>query len=81
MKACEWDSHFARILPLLGSRFIPIARVITHKMDWRDCMRKAVFAGAVALATMGPLFVSEKGIGPAPALAQEGVDICRAPAG
>ena len=27
-------------------------------------MRKAVFAGAVALAMMGPLFVSEKGIGP-----------------
>ena len=34
-------------------------------------MRKAVFAGAVALAMMGPLFVSEKGIGPAPASAQE----------
>jgi hypothetical protein len=34
-------------------------------------MRKAVFAGAVALATMGPLFVSEKGIGPATASAQE----------
>ncbi len=34
-------------------------------------MRKAVFAGAVALAMMGPLFVSENGIGPAPASAQE----------
>jgi len=34
-------------------------------------MRKAVFAGAVALAMMGPLFVSEKGIGPSPASAQE----------
>jgi hypothetical protein len=34
-------------------------------------MRKAVFAGAVALAMMGPLFVSEKGIGPATASAQE----------
>jgi len=34
-------------------------------------MRKAVFAGAVALAMMGPLFVSEKGIGPASASAQE----------
>lgn len=34
-------------------------------------MRKAVFAGAVALAIMGPLFVSEKGIGPATASAQE----------
>jgi len=34
-------------------------------------MRKAVFAGAIALAMMGPLFVSEKGIGPASASAQE----------
>ena len=34
-------------------------------------MRKAVFAGAVALATMGPLFVSENGFGPASASAQE----------
>jgi hypothetical protein len=34
-------------------------------------MKKAVFAGAVALAIMGPLFVSEKGIGPASASAQE----------
>jgi len=34
-------------------------------------MRKAVFATAVAIATMGPLFVSEKGIGPASASAQE----------
>ena len=34
-------------------------------------MRKAVFAGAVALAMMGPLFVSEKGIGPVTASAQE----------
>jgi hypothetical protein len=34
-------------------------------------MRKAVFAGAVALAMMGPLFVSEHGFGVAPASAQE----------
>jgi hypothetical protein len=34
-------------------------------------MRIAVCAGAVALALMGPLFVSEKGIGPAQASAQE----------
>jgi hypothetical protein len=34
-------------------------------------MRKAVFAGAVALAMMGPLFVSEHGIGPSMASAQE----------
>jgi len=34
-------------------------------------MKKAVFAGAVALAMMGPLFVSERGIGPASASAQE----------
>jgi len=34
-------------------------------------MSKAVFAGAVALAMMGPLFVSEKGIGPVSASAQE----------
>ena len=34
-------------------------------------MRKAVFATAVAIAMMGPLFVSEKGIGPASASAQE----------
>ncbi len=34
-------------------------------------MKKAVFAGAVALAMMGPLFVSEKGFGPSHASAQE----------
>ena len=32
----------------------------------------AVLAGAVALAMMGPLSVSEHGFGPAPAVAQEG---------
>src|SRR5262245_26313782 len=34
-------------------------------------MKKAVFAGAVALAMMGPLLVSEKGIGPATASAAD----------
>jgi hypothetical protein len=34
-------------------------------------MKKAVFAGALALAMMGPLLVSEKGFGPATASAQE----------
>ena len=34
-------------------------------------MRKAVFAGAVALAMTGPLLVSEHGFGPASASAQE----------
>ena len=34
-------------------------------------MRKAVFAGAVALAIMGPLLVSENGLGPASAAAQD----------
>ena len=34
-------------------------------------MRKAVFAGAVALAMVGPLLVSEHGLGVAPASAQE----------
>jgi len=34
-------------------------------------MNKAVFAGALALAMMGPLLVSEHGFGPAPASAQE----------
>jgi hypothetical protein len=34
-------------------------------------MKKAVFAGAVALAMMGPLFVSETGMGPATASAQD----------
>lgn len=34
-------------------------------------MRKAVCAGAIAFALMGPLFVSERGIGPAQASAQE----------
>jgi hypothetical protein len=34
-------------------------------------MKKAVFAGALALAMMGPLLVSEKGFGPASASAQE----------
>ena len=35
-------------------------------------MNMAVLAGAVALAMMGPLSVSEHGFGPAPAVAQEG---------
>lgn len=34
-------------------------------------MKKAVFAGAIALAMMGPLLVSEKGFGPATASAQD----------
>ncbi len=34
-------------------------------------MKKAVFAGAIALAMMGPLLVSEKGFGPASASAQD----------
>jgi hypothetical protein len=34
-------------------------------------MKKAVFAGAVALAMMGPLLVSEHGFGPAAASAQQ----------
>jgi hypothetical protein len=34
-------------------------------------MRKAVFAGATVLAMMGPLLVSEQGIGPSIASAQE----------
>ena len=34
-------------------------------------MRKAVFAGAVALAIMGPLLVSEHGFGPSNASAQD----------
>ena len=34
-------------------------------------MRKAVFAGAVALAMMGPLLVSENGFGPTSAAAQD----------
>lgn len=34
-------------------------------------MKKAVFAGAVALAMMGPLLVSERGFGPATASAQD----------
>ena len=34
-------------------------------------MRKAVFAGAVALAMMGPLLVSEHGFGPSSAAAQD----------
>ena len=34
-------------------------------------MKKAVFAGAVALAMMGPLFVCEKGFGPSTASAQD----------
>src|SRR4029078_8183214 len=36
----------------------------------KDCMKKAVFAGAFALAMMGPLFVSEHGFGPSTASAQ-----------
>jgi hypothetical protein len=34
-------------------------------------MRKAVFAGAIALAMVGPLLVSEHGFGPSTASAQE----------
>ena len=35
-------------------------------------MKRTVFAGALALAMMGPLLVSEQGFGPATASAQEG---------
>jgi hypothetical protein len=35
-------------------------------------MNRAVLAGALALAMMGPLSVSQHGFGPAPAVAQEG---------
>jgi cellobiose phosphorylase len=66
------QSHFARNFFFLRARLLPIARpIIAHNADWRDCMRKAVFAGAVALAIMGPLLVSEHGIGPSPASAQD----------
>jgi hypothetical protein len=41
------------------------------KPELENCMRKAVFAGAIALAMMGPLFVSEQGFGPVSASAQE----------
>jgi hypothetical protein len=45
------------------------AHIIANRME--SCMRKAVFAGAVALAMMGPLFVSKHGFGPAAASAQD----------
>ena len=60
----EARTHFVRIMILLRPRLLPIARHQSHNTDWRDCMRKAVFAGAVALAMMGPLLVSEHGFGP-----------------
>ena len=40
-------------------------------------MRMAVFAGATALAMMGPLFVSEQGIGPSVASAQDSGNVDR----
>jgi hypothetical protein len=65
------EPYFARIFFLLRARFLSIRRVIIANLIGENCMRKAVFAGAVALAMMGPLLVSEQGFGPASASAQE----------
>jgi hypothetical protein len=57
---------------LLPTRFLPTARASTHKRETGERLHeKAVFAGAVALAMMGPLFVSEKGFGPVDRFAQD----------
>src|SRR5919204_7033136 len=63
--------HSMHILDLIRPRFLTIAQHQPQTVDWRGCMRKAVFASAVALAMLGPLLVSEKGFGPASASAQE----------
>src|SRR3954451_8317914 len=65
------ETYFARIFFLFRARFLSIRRVIIANLIGENCMRKAVFAGAVALAMMGPLLVSEQGFGPASASAQE----------
>ena len=59
--------HFQRVQITFGA----YSRAITCKHELENCMRKAVFAGAAALAMMGPLVISEKGIGPSTASAQE----------
>jgi hypothetical protein len=56
---------------LVESTFGAYSRAITRQLELENCMRKAVFAGAIALAIMGPLLVSEHGIGPSTASAQE----------
>jgi hypothetical protein len=57
---------------LLRPRLISTRAPSINKYELeRSCMMKAVFAGAVAFALMGPLFVSEQGLGPSQASAQE----------
>src|SRR3954469_7016907 len=65
------EPYFARIFFSLRARFLSSRRVIIANLIGENCMRKAVFAGAVALAMMGPLLVSEHGFGPATASAQD----------
>jgi hypothetical protein len=58
---------------LVEAAFASYSRAVnqqTHELE-RSCMKKAVFAGAIAFALMGPLFVSESGLGPTQASAQE----------
>jgi hypothetical protein len=68
---------FARrihILPALSTFSRPVcclSRAHHSQPELENCMRKAVFAGAVALAMVGPLCVSERGFGVTPAAAQE----------
>src|SRR3954468_11259000 len=59
--------HFQLVKIMFGA----YSRAITLNSGLENCMRKAVLAGAAALAMMGPLLVSEHGIGPAAASAQE----------
>src|ERR1041384_8791200 len=64
-------AHFVRIFFVLRARLVRNRPFIIANPDWRACMKKAVFAGAVAVAMLGPLLGSEHGFGPAPAAAQD----------
>jgi hypothetical protein len=65
------DFTFRPHFLLVRDAFSAYRARITRNNELENCMRKAVFAGAVALAMVGPLLVSEHGLGVAPAAAQE----------
>jgi hypothetical protein len=73
-QSAEARTTFCPHFDLVEAAFGFYSRAINHKPEiGENCMRKAVFASAVAFAMVGSLLVSEQGIGPAPASAQEAV--------
>src|ERR1043166_2018085 len=63
--------HISPALSTFSGRVRHLSRAHHSQPELENCMRKAVFAGAVALAMVGTLCVSENGLGVTPAAAQE----------